>query len=273
MIISRISIPPGSPCDCGYYDFFKKVMEINELHDFHVQLAKVLVEGRGDRGSTLIILGPAGSGKTHFVSSPLTLILKDKCFVLPSGDGSYLLSAILERNTRLFVLDEVTLPRCQLLFGNERAKGWFKAWLQFLTALCLDVPCPKNNNRIDTTWWEGSAPIIGTTTHKLRLDEGMDDGIDEDEIDGEQEQLDDRITYLRLKYKIKKCIRKGKREWADVVPAKCCATCFSRLMKEGEDEYRAQQKALRKEQKKAKKKRDEAAAAQEENGSTCMECD
>eukprot|EP00392_Amoebophrya_sp_AT5.2_P019869 g20889.t1 len=118
-----------SPCDCGYYDFFKKVMEINELHDFHAQLAKVLVEGRGDRGSTLIILGPAGSGKTHFVSSPLTLILRDKCFVLPSGDGSYLLSAILERSVRLFVLDEVTLPRCQLLFGNERTKGWLKAWL------------------------------------------------------------------------------------------------------------------------------------------------
>mmetsp|Transcript_1607 Transcript_1607/g.3771 ORF Transcript_1607/g.3771 Transcript_1607/m.3771 type:complete len:283 (-) Transcript_1607:507-1355(-) len=224
-------------CKCGYYEMWHGVFLANGYENIDKTLARVLVEGRGDRYSALVFVGPAGSGKTHLIISPLVEILKEKSSILPSGEGSYLLSSVLERSCKCFILDEVTLPRLQSLFGSPSMKGWFKALLHFLTARSLDIPVPKNQTKFDSTWWESGAPMIGTTTHPLQLEDGMGDGIADDDIEQEQAQLGQRVTYIKLRSNIKKAIAKQKPGWEDIVPAKVCSCCFSRICYEGKQKY------------------------------------
>lgn len=155
----------------------------------------------------------------------------------------------------------------QTLFGSKDMRGWFKvllvtssasqliyklfcaspshmsaplqnqqALLQFLTAVALEIPTPKNQ-LYDTTFWQSDAPVIATTTHKLVLNEGDDMGIADEDIDDEQTQLDQRITYVRLKQNIRKAVARGEGAWSKVKPAKVCPLCFSRICREGQQKY------------------------------------
>lgn len=89
MLTEKYRLHEGEECACGYYQFFHDVFAISGYEGFDKTLARILIEGRGDRYSALVVTGPAGSGKTHFIISPLIMLLREKAFVLPSGEGYY----------------------------------------------------------------------------------------------------------------------------------------------------------------------------------------
>lgn len=228
-------------CECGYYDFWHAVMGLNGHKDMPELLAKICTEGRGDRFSTLVLIGNAGTGKTILLITPMILILREKAFIMPSGGGSYLLSGVLERHIKAFLLDEFTLKRAAMLFGRVDEPGWFKALLQLMTSPILDVPVPRNR-QYDTTLFQNSAPLICSTTHKLILEDDDDTAITEDQLEQEQEQLSERVTYVKMHHKIRTKVQQAEDGWEKVKPCKACARCFSRIMAEGRAAYAATQK-------------------------------
>eukprot|EP00392_Amoebophrya_sp_AT5.2_P016090 g16333.t1 len=266
----------AAPCDCGYYEFYARVFENNGYPNFKRTFAKHCIEGRGNRYCVLIVIGEGGVGKTHFVIKPMRKLLGDKAFGIPMGKGSHLLKGVLDRMICALIWDEVLLQRVKLLFTDQDGEGWFKCFLEMCTADSFEVPVPQNTQKYECNLFSNPAPTIATTTRKLYIDDEIDAAIKEDDIASEQQQLEERITYIHLTKKIlaELANEDGTGPWADVHPVKVCYECFSRLMRDGRDAYICQQ-AEEKEQMLAKRKkwaeaRAGAAAVKEEPKDTVV---
>eukprot|EP00392_Amoebophrya_sp_AT5.2_P018908 g19564.t1 len=248
-------------CQCGYYEFYEAVFRNSGYPNFKRTFAKHCVEGRGDRYCTIIVIGQGGSGKTHFITNPMLWLLSDRAFSMPLGKGSHLLAEVLTRAILALVFDEIILQRVRLLFGPEDGEGWYKSWLCLQTAKNFQVPVPQNNaQKYPNTLFSNPAPIICTTTNKLVIDEDLDPAIKPEQLDSEQEQGEERITYIHLRHKIRNKLAEedGTGDWADVFPVDICLCCFSRLMRDGRDDY-YKMKEVEKEELAAKKARWAAA--------------